>query len=212
MSTHLIYEYESTPIFQDFQVKEYEQLDRIAIGLYFHNDPAGSYKLSISTIDGELISKTYTMAEIITMGGWNAGEYHIGYTMFTFDTFVNLHPLVEYKITLEVTGYTFAPSSLVGVMIPHEDKLNGSEGAVLGYKLYNLIDGGNMRIVDFFDGQSSATQPTFEEIVVSVSGYYYLGDEDTDGSWRWHIAGGDMHYEKRIAGVWTLAETKEAIA
>lgn len=214
MSKHILYEYTDTALFQGFQVAEYEQLDRISLGMYFGNDPAGNYKLTLSTVDGELTSKTYTMEEIIALGEWNPGEYHIGYVMFQFDKYINLHPDIDYTITLETSGYAYADDSFMGVMIPHENKLNESSNfnSVLGYKLYNIIDGGNMRIIDFFDGQSSATEPLFSEINVSVTGYYYLGDETTDGSWRWYVSSGNLVFEKRIAGVWVLSENSEVLA
>lgn len=42
-------------------------------------------------------------------------------------------------------------------------------------------------------------------IYCSSTAYQYIGDINTNGSWRWHIevATGDLLFEKRVGGVWT---------
>ena len=35
---------------------------------------------------------------------------------------------------------------------------------------------------------------------------FYIGDESTDNSWRWYVtSGGNLRFEKRIVGIWTLS-------
>lgn len=33
--------------------------------------------------------------------------------------------------------------------------------------------------------------------------YLYLGDKDTDGSWRFAVCGTDLYFERRVSGTWT---------
>lgn len=70
----------------------------------------------------------------------------------------------------------------------------------------------SIRILDFDDGFSSANAPgatELDEIAVVIDGKYYIGDETTNGSWRFYIVDGNIQFEKRIAGVWTPKETIE---
>jgi len=39
-------------------------------------------------------------------------------------------------------------------------------------------------------------------IDITGSGTYYLGDPDTDGSWRITVDGNDLHSDRRESGVW----------
>jgi len=43
---------------------------------------------------------------------------------------------------------------------------------------------------------------------MEVTNEYYLGDRDTNGSWRFKVVGGNLEIQVRIAGVWT---TKDSI-
>lgn len=70
----------------------------------------------------------------------------------------------------------------------------------------------SLRILDFDDGFSSASAPTgtgLANVGILIDGKYYIGDETTDGSWRFYIVSGDIQFEKRIAGIWTPKETIE---
>ncbi len=201
MSTHLVHELEAIPLFQTFTVEEKKVLAHIAIKLYIHNDPPGTFTLNLKLENDDLIaSKLLTMAEIIAGAGFNANEYHYGYLLFDFDTFINIYPEVNYKIELVSTGYTMTADSLMGWIQPHENKLNENTTGY-GFKLYGPTRGGAMRVIDFFDGQSSSTVPTYEALNVSTTGYFYIGDESTDGSWRMSVDAGIFKHEKKIAGV-----------
>jgi len=39
-------------------------------------------------------------------------------------------------------------------------------------------------------------------IKIGASDYFYLGASDTNGSWRFHIDGSDLKFERRISGSW----------
>ncbi len=43
-----------------------------------------------------------------------------------------------------------------------------------------------------------------ENINLGITGAFYIGDETTDGSWRFRIVGNDLDFEKRISGEWIL--------
>ena len=40
------------------------------------------------------------------------------------------------------------------------------------------------------------------DVVLNSSNYFYLGDPDTDGSWRFKLNTGNVDFEKRVSGVW----------
>lgn len=40
------------------------------------------------------------------------------------------------------------------------------------------------------------------DIQVTSDATFYIGDKNTDGSWRYKISGADLVYEKRVAGIW----------
>jgi pyruvate/2-oxoglutarate dehydrogenase complex dihydrolipoamide acyltransferase (E2) component len=57
------------------------------------------------------------------------------------------------------------------------------------------------------DAQAAAEQAeTNAEAAAAqlLNGYCYLGDANTDGSWRFYNNAGTLQLEKRIAGVWTI--------
>ncbi|GEM_PF-2197895 len=210
MSSHIVHEFKETSLEQLFTVSEKRSLKAIAIKVYLHNDPSGTFTLSLKNSSDEvIISKSLTWAEIVTGAGFTANEYHYGYLLFSFDRYVNLFDLTNYKLVLSSSGYSFLESSYLGWIEPHENVLNGVNRGH-GFKLYGPKEGGTVRVIDFFDGQSSSTVPTSTTLSVVVAGYLYFGDESTDGSWRMHLDGGVFKHEKRIGGVWTLAETVEA--
>ena len=37
---------------------------------------------------------------------------------------------------------------------------------------------------------------------INISSAYYIGDSDTDGSWRFRVVDGDLVREKRVSGSW----------
>jgi parallel beta-helix repeat protein len=39
---------------------------------------------------------------------------------------------------------------------------------------------------------------------IEVQNYFYIGDANTDGSWRFTISGANLNFEKRISGTWTM--------
>ncbi len=210
MSTHIVHDLETTDLEQSFTVEESRTVKSIAIKTYLHNDPSGTFTLSLKLSDDTLVeAKSLTWAEIAAGGGFTANEYHYGYLLFEFDNYINLYDLVDYKLVLSSSGYTFAETSYLGWIEPHENILNDATNGY-GFKLYGPTDGGTMRVIDFFDGQSSSSVPTYTSLNVAVDGYFYLGDETTDGSWRMYLDSGVFKHEKRVSGTWVLVETVEA--
>lgn len=51
----------------------------------------------------------------------------------------------------------------------------------------------------------SGESPTKEQITLTGQ-VVYLGDENTDGSWRFSVSGGNLLIEVRVAGVWTTKD------
>lgn len=98
--------------------------------LYFHNDPAGTFTLSILQGSTVLKSKSLTMAAIITGASWTAGQYHHGMLNFEFDSPLVLYP-ESYVVQLTSTGYTFSESSYVGWIKSHEDQVNEISGDIV---------------------------------------------------------------------------------
>ena len=40
------------------------------------------------------------------------------------------------------------------------------------------------------------------DVVLNAANYFYLGDPDTDGSWRFKLVSGNIDFEKRVSGAW----------
>lgn len=45
------------------------------------------------------------------------------------------------------------------------------------------------------------------DVQITSDATFYIGDKNTDGSWRYWISGADLVYEKRVAGVWVNKQT-----
>jgi len=45
------------------------------------------------------------------------------------------------------------------------------------------------------------------DLVIGASNYVYLGDPDTNGSWRFTLDTGDLKVQKRVSGTWTTYHT-----
>lgn len=146
MSILVIDELKST-LTQDFVLADDSlvglKLKAIRPLLYFHNDPSGTFTLTlkqgVSTVD----SKSLTMAEILTDAGFSSNEFHWGVFNFEFDKYNKIKRGITYTMELSSSGYTFADSSYLGWIKPHEDFINtftGSGGSFLnnafGYELW----------------------------------------------------------------------------
>jgi len=44
--------------------------------------------------------------------------------------------------------------------------------------------------------------PNFKEVILTDNQVLYVGDKDTDGSWRIIKSGADLNIEVRAGGVW----------
>lgn len=51
--------------------------------------------------------------------------------------------------------------------------------------------------------QQTTSYPISQDLTIPDSGYIYIGDRNTDGSWRLLKVGSEMVFEQRVLGVWT---------
>lgn len=98
-------------------------VDSIRPRLYLHDDPAGTFTLSIKQGATTLGSKSLTMADIKTNAGFADNQFHHGFFRFQFANQVVLNP-GTYTVELSSSGYTFAEASYLGWIIDHEDLTN----------------------------------------------------------------------------------------
>jgi hypothetical protein len=56
-------------------------------------------------------------------------------------------------------------------------------------------------MLDFFKRLISR-EPQLDEIHLVAAGTIYLGDSETDGSWRISRSGTDLHFDRRESGSW----------
>ena len=131
MSNHVIFELRDTQE-ETFIVSENRILTSIKVKLYFHNDPSGTFTISLKQGSYTLGSKNYTMAEIKTEAGLSDNQYHWAYVNFDFGKYIYLEKNISYFIELSSSGYTFSESSYIGWCRPHENDPNENTNS-LGY-------------------------------------------------------------------------------
>jgi hypothetical protein len=122
--TTLVLDELRTTLEQNFTTVEREQVYAIRPNLYLHNDPVGTFILSIKQGSTTLGSTTLTLAEIKTGAGFADNQYHHGVFRFLFSTPVVLQARTEYTIELSSSGYTFSESSFIGWVKEFENLKN----------------------------------------------------------------------------------------
>jgi hypothetical protein len=193
----LLVKFLETTLEQDFTCVSKKNVKAVRIHLYKALDPAGTFTLSIKSGANTLVSKSLTSAEI----GFTHLYMH-GWVTFEFDSIVNLIP-GTYTLELGHSGYD-SSSFAIGWRQEHEDLINTPSGNVFTNPLAFQIWSYDMatRVLDFDDSFTSASQPTDDNIFIAIDGFYYIGDADTDDSWRFSISSGNLLFEKRVSGSW----------
>jgi len=79
------------------------------------------------------------------------------------------------------------------VDLPRTDKIKDPEIKAVFDKILEVIDTMNRLLY----GNIGAAL-----IDITGTGTYYLGDPNTDGSWRITVDGNDLHSDRRESGVW----------
>lgn len=113
--------------------------------LYLHNDPTGTFTISLKEGVNTIDSKSVTGAELIANSGFTASQYHWGIFTFEFNKYNVLKKNITYTIELSSSGYTFDESSFLGWVKPHEDFINTASDTIpifteypYGYELWGL--------------------------------------------------------------------------
>ncbi len=102
------------------------------------------------------------------------------------------------EVTSLSSAITNNPTSLSGLTDTTISEL--AEGDVLIYSGGTWINDTTVEMDSLFLNLSGGTITGS----LTVIDYYYMGDENTDGSWRWFInVDGDLEFQKRISTVWT---------
>lgn len=113
-----------TTLTQKFTTVEREQAYAIRPYLYLHNDPVGSFTISIKHGSTVLGQSTLTISEIKTEAGFADNQYHHGVFRFIFDPLVVLQARTEYNIELSASGYSYSDSSFIGWVKEFENLKN----------------------------------------------------------------------------------------
>ncbi len=126
--TTLVVDELKTTLAQDFQLLDDTltgmRVKAIRPLLYLHNDPPGTFtitlKQGVSTID----SKSLTIAEILANADFSANQYHWGIFNFEFDKYNKIKRGLTYTIELSASGYSFAENAYLAWIKPFEDRHN----------------------------------------------------------------------------------------
>ena len=122
--------------------------------------------------------------------------YFYDYVYFT-DMVIGAIKISEFSTTI-TSASTHAQLATSKSVFDYVDNLSALSG--LSNVAFNDIDNNFTSI------------QTFQDIQLGSSNSYYIGDTDTDGSWRFSINGdGALQFEKRISGVWTVANIIDVI-
>lgn len=132
MSKFVVDELETT-LYQDFSFKLNKSVKAIRPNLYLHNSPSGTFTVSLKEGATTLASKSYTMAQIESLAGFTANQYHHGYFTFEFDDYINLKNNKTYRIELSAAAYTFSESAYIGWIRPHENLYNNATSEINAY-------------------------------------------------------------------------------
>ncbi len=126
--TTLVLDELKTTLEQDFTLNEDSltgmRIKAIRPLLYLHNDPTGTFTISLKQGVTTIDSKALTMAEILSNANFSAGQYHWGVFNFEFDQYNTIKRGLTYTIELSSSGYSFTESAYVGWIKPHEDLVN----------------------------------------------------------------------------------------
>ncbi len=113
--------------------------------LYLHNDPTGTFTITLKEGATVIDSKSLTGAEIVSTAGFTAGQFHWGIFNFEFDKYNLLKKNTTYTIELDSSGYSFSEFSYLGWIKPHEDLINSRADAYdiftqnpYGYELWGF--------------------------------------------------------------------------
>jgi hypothetical protein len=123
MTTLVINELRGT-LEQDIIYINRQEVYAIRPYLYFHNDPSGTFTISLKYGSTILGSTSLTMNEILTNANWTAGQYHHAFIRFSFDNPVVLNPHITYTIELSQSGYTYSGTSYLGWIKEYENTTN----------------------------------------------------------------------------------------
>lgn len=113
----------ATPLIQEFKIKRNRlHLEGIRPWLYLHNDPAGTFTLTLKDGANILDSVDFTVSDLKNGAGFADNQYHKGY----FDLRLNaiLHHDRLYTLELSSSGYAFAGSSYLGWIKEFENLTN----------------------------------------------------------------------------------------
>lgn len=113
-----------TTLRQDIAVKERLILSHIKLFLYLHNDPSGTFTISVKDGATTLGSASLTMDQIKIGASFGNNQYHKGMFRFGVDPNPILNPDTTYTLELSSSGYSFSESSYLAWVKEHENLTN----------------------------------------------------------------------------------------
>ena len=128
MSKLLVEELEATTLSQSFTILNRLALSAVRPLLYLHNDPTGTFTLTIKNGSETVTSASLTGAQIISNAGFTAGQYHYGFFKFDMSAILNID--TTYTLELSSSGYTFSEASYLGWIREHENNTNSIDGTI----------------------------------------------------------------------------------
>ncbi len=195
---------------QDFILDADAKIGSIQLNLCFVNDPSGTFTMTLKQGSDTIEAVSLTMTEIISGAEWTANQHHHGHLNFQLTVPRNLKEGVTYTIELSSSGYTYNGSAYIAWIQDHENTTfpNG-----MGIYLWKY-EGDDMKILNFFDGYTSASTPVQEEsdFSIDLDGFLYwraTPDIDANGDFRFRVNSGVMEIQKYDSSAWATVENFE---
>lgn len=131
-----------TTLIQEFKIKRNRlNLTAVRPWLYLHNDPAGTFTLTLKDGANILDSSDFTVSDLKNGAGLNDNEYHKGF--FKIDLRATLQHDRLYSLELSSSGYSFSGSSYLGWIKEFENLTNSFSESIwtfhqkpFGYQLW----------------------------------------------------------------------------
>lgn len=108
-------------------------------------------------------------------------------------------------------------AGFIGTYFERDENLDDFEGAAIDYIAFGMgITIGTQQVQAYRTGElllrnymSSIGEYQVKVLTdgIETHGITYIGDKDTDGSWRYRIVGDDLLYERREVGAWEIKQT-----
>jgi len=120
-----------TPLVQEFKIKRNRlRIKAIRPWLYLHDDPAGTFTLTLKDGSNALDSHDFTVDDLRLGAGFADNQFHHGYFNLPIEAVLNHDQ--TYTMELSASGYTFG-SSYLGWIKEFESLKNSFDDPIWTY-------------------------------------------------------------------------------